>query len=501
MPSSARRRAPAASAVAGRRSSLTAPTSRPAPEQLRATRRQRPARPARVLVEVVDGTAAAARRRRGRGPARRWRGARRGERRERTAQQRQHVDERVRRERGAASRPPGASSSLVVDQQQPAAGEEALDPARPLRRRARRPTARGASRRPARRSSRPGVEQQPRDPAGQQAVHVGPVDQAGQRGQPALLRLGRRRRRRPAASETAACTSSTWPRSVGAPSSSRPVTACGQPDADPHHQRRADPRQRGDVGAPHVAVAQRADQRRQRRHQVQRRRRRAPPARRAPASTAGEASARSASRQARPVRVSSASVASRRPVSTARRGRRGGTVVPHAPASTRSTANSGCQRQPPGLAERALACRRWSAGRAPVDAEQPQPVQQRGCAPGRCGGAGRGRARSPCAYRLSRSRRCAARQVGLQRHRRRRRRGPSRAARPRPVVGHQPRRRVVAVAQHGAGRLGHLGQPGQRPAPQAGERLGEPDRLDDVGGGDGQVLARAARAPPRSASG
>lgn len=43
---------------------------------------------------------------------------------------------------------------------------------------------------------------------------------------------------------------------------------------------------------------------------------------------------------------------------------------------------------------------------------------------------------------------------------------------------------VGALAEDGADRVGGLGEPGQRAAPQRGEGPGEPDGLDDVGGGD-----------------
>ena len=57
------------------------------------------------------------------------------------------------------------------------------------------------------------------------------------------------------------------------------------------------------------------------------------------------------------------------------------------------------------------------------------------------------------------------------------------------VAGHEVGRHLVAAAQHRPGRLADLGQPGQRPAAQRGQRLGQPDRLDDVRRGDRQVAA------------
>ena len=52
----------------------------------------------------------------------------------------------------------------------------------------------------------------------------------------------------------------------------------------------------------------------------------------------------------------------------------------------------------------------------------------------------------------------------------------------------QLHRQVVALAQHRPDSLGDLRQPGQRPSPQHGQALREPYRLDDVRGGDRQIL-------------
>ena len=71
-------------------------------------------------------------------------------------------------------------------------------------------------------------------------------------------------------------------------------------------------------------------------------------------------------------------------------------------------------------------------------------------------------------------------QVPLQRHH-----GGRGRHRAEPLADHEPPlderdEQVAALAQHRAGRLGDLFQAGQRPSAQRGERLGQPDRLDDV---------------------
>ncbi|MGY3680295.1 hypothetical protein ACVWXU_003918 [Streptomyces sp. TE33382] len=55
-------------------------------------------------------------------------------------------------------------------------------------------------------------------------------------------------------------------------------------------------------------------------------------------------------------------------------------------------------------------------------------------------------------------------------------------------VPYESERHVGALAHHGPDGVGGLAEPGERPAPQGGEGLGEPDRLDDMGGRDGPVL-------------
>ena len=155
--------------------------------------------------------------------------------------------------------------------------------------------------------------------------------------------------------------------------------------------------------------------------------------------------------------------------------------------------------QAPGLAEGAGAAHVAGRRARPVDAEQPQPVEQRGApvvegaAQVEVEGAG---------VRLALQLRGAAgaQQVGLQRHRR-----DVVGDRPEPlphdqVVGHEPGRERVALAEHRPGGLVDLRQPGERPAAEPGEVVGQPDRVDDVGGGDGQVaLAQRVRDPGQPA--
>ena len=85
--------------------------------------------------------------------------------------------------------------------------------------------------------------------------------------------------------------------------------------------------------------------------------------------------------------------------------------------------------------------------------------------------------------------------------------GVSSGTAPEPLADHQPpvdqlQAQLVAVAQHRPGRLGDLGQPGQRPPAQDGQGLGQADRLDDVRAGDRQALVaqHAGDARPASAS-
>ena len=57
---------------------------------------------------------------------------------------------------------------------------------------------------------------------------------------------------------------------------------------------------------------------------------------------------------------------------------------------------------------------------------------------------------------------------------------------------------LVAVAQHGPGGLGDLGQTGQRSSTQDRQRVGKADGFDDVGAGDRNPSRRSRPATPTS---
>ena len=396
-----------------------------------------------------------------------------------TAQQRQHLGERLGRDRGQpASTRPAARSSCTSSR--PAAGEEALD--LPGRVGGGDPTvsAAPAAARP-RRVEPAGVEQQPGQPAGEQRGRPArspsrpSVASHSARSRPRRAGRSRRARRRALAQYGG--------RRVG----SSPATA-GQARRRPGSTRPAGDRgQPGGVGAAHVAVAQRAGQRGQRRHQVadvgvergpgvdaaQHRRAARRPGRRAGTSTQPVTSASVGDSSAH---ASAHRWSRRRPPWCRTRWPRPGR--PRTRARQRSRHDSQNVPWP----------RRSSAGRhAPVHAEQPQPVQQ----PAASRSFGLRRSRSSTARArpaCSRSRRALRGEVAASGTA-----GVSSGTAPEPLAHHrlagdQLQQHVVAVAQHRPGRLGDLGQPGQRPAAQHGQRLGQPDRLDDVRAGDRQVL-------------
>ncbi|GAA3049231.1 hypothetical protein GCM10020000_32160 [Streptomyces olivoverticillatus] len=146
----------------------------------------------------------------------------------------------------------------------------------------------------------------------------------------------------------------------------------------------------------------------------------------------------------------------------------------------------GLPAQPPALPEGAEPPAR-AHRLAPVDAEQPQPVQQPAA-----GGVGVlaqvELAVTEGGFGLEAQGALKPGEVALQR----RGRGgcgdlAEDIADDEPVP-YEGERHVGAVAHHGADGVDGLGEPGQRAAAHGGQGLGEADGLDDVGGGDGEVL-------------
>ena len=163
-------------------------------------------------------------------------------------------------------------------------------------------------------------------------------------------------------------------------------------------------------------------------------------------------------------------------------------------ASISATANSGLPRAAARARGTCRVRRRALRGCAPGDAEQAQPVQQAAAlAVGRLAQVEverRDRAASglqPQAPLLARRGRAAAAPPASPSGT-----APSRSptiSRSRTSAQRRVRRRRTSTA---CGGLGDLGQPGERPAAQRRQRLGQADRLDDVRRGDVEVLARAA---------
>ena len=137
---------------------------------------------------------------------------------------------------------------------------------------------------------------------------------------------------------------------------------------------------------------------------------------------------------------------------------------------------------------------------APVDAEQPEPVQQHG--PGELARAAQVehdglRLRGG----LEPHRPLLAGQVGGQRHHRRPLGDGAQLAADDQRVVDQRQRHARALAEHRLGRVVELGQPDRRAAAHRGQRGGQPGRLDDRGGRGVELLvaqlARHADQPAR----
>ena len=223
------------------------------------------------------------------------------------------------------------------------------------------------------------------------------------------------------------------------------------------------------------------------------------------ASTAGRASPRSASRHRSVSAVSSSSAVAPAAIGPGPlRGGRRDRAAPHARLD-QGQVELGPPGQLPALPERPDVPGPGLLRRAPGHLEQGEPVQQAAAgqvvrlAQVQVVVPGRGLGPQPQVTLL-------VLQVPLQRHHR----GGGRH-RAEPLADHQPPlderdEQLAALAEHRAGGLGDLLQAGQRPSAQRGERLGEPDGLDDVrrrrrdalvaqdGGGLGQPpLDRLAR--------
>ena len=402
---------------------------------------------------------------------------------ERPPQQGQHVDELL----SAAARPARRRASRAAAGRGPAAAlrrRGSPRSRRPSPPASSRPRARAAAARPCpRRRTTCASAQQPDEPAGQQ-----PVEITAPRRPFAGCRATRSRRSSPTAAPSRRAPPRRGPRRVSRRLVAQPGHGGRQrrrrsaPAGDGRHL--AESRR---VGRPHVAVAQRADQRGQRLHEVLDVGVERGPVARARCRTRGSARARSASRQASMARVTVASELSvdvarstTRAVAAAR------TDVPQTLATAMSTDSSGCQASDhaslnvPGAASSAPAC--------PSRCRAPGAGAAAGIERGRwaCGG----RARVPCRAgpSLSRSRRAVAPEVGLQRDGRRLVGDGAEALADDDVAGHQLEQQLLALTQHRPGRVGDLGQPGEGPAPHRREGLGEPDRLDDVGRRHRQVL-------------
>lgn len=161
-------------------------------------------------------------------------------------------------------------------------------------------------------------------------------------------------------------------------------------------------------------------------------------------------------------------------------------MVPQVPASATCTYSSGSQRSRQ-LSRKVPVLARPHGGLAPADGENAQPVQQ------------------PAAGRV-----VVLAQVELQLPLLRLRLEPERAlltgeialqgyggggvrdfteglADDQPVLDERERH-IGAFAHHGTDRVRRLAQPGQRAATHGGQRLGEPDGLDDMGGRHEPVL-------------
>ena len=316
-------------------------------------------------------------------------------------------------------------------------------------------------------------------------MHVPAIGQPGQHRQPAVaglparLGLGVQRDRRVHRVQPGA---QRRRRVVG-----QPAHRGGQPGADPHDQRPGHLGQRRRVRAPHVAVAQRPHQRGQRRHQaghvlVQRRLLVQRPQHLGQrVRQVGQQRALHRGRH----RDQVAGPAGR--IGDLRAGRRGHRGAPQRRVDDRDR-QLGPPAQDPALAERPRGAHRVVGDLAPADVQGPQPVQQHRPVPVELlAEVQRDRLVERVDPELQRL--GPGPQVHLQRHRLRALRDLAQPLADHQVAGHEVRRHLVAAAQHRPGRLADLGQPGQRPAAQRRQRLGQPDRLDDVRRGDRQVAA------------
>ncbi len=160
----------------------------------------------------------------------------------------------------------------------------------------------------------------------------------------------------------------------------------------------------------------------------------------------------------------------------------------------------GLPAQPPALPEGAGGGDLGADRHTPVDAQQPQPVQQPG--------AGRVGLLAQVEVELARLGRGLEPQGALE---------PGQVALERDggrVLGHRAERvadhqpvpdqregDVRALAHHRAHGVQRLGEPGQRAAAQPGEGAGQPDRLDDVRGGDRVVLGAEQAGGPGEPAG
>ena len=338
------------------------------------------------------------------------------------------------------------------------------------------------------------------------AVHVSAVDETAQGRQP---RATQRRSTRSAAvaigvsgsiSPTAPCTASTRRRISRALSSSRPDDRRGQCGADPHHDRPAHRRQCRGVGAADVAVALRAGQRRQRIHQVHDihvesglRGQRGQQPRQARRAGRRAGSARLAS-------VSSTRLPPRDRLHQLGRGRR----LDRRPVRRRFHQRQRQLRAPgrlPGLPERPPVGDLALRGPDPVDPQHPQPVEEH---------------RPLLVVRLAQVQvvqRSAWRRAGSAGVRQRASRSASSGTVGTPgstppsdwpttsssVISRtdssSPSQSTARVASVTSAR------PGERPAAEHGEGLGQPDRFDHVGAGDHEIAVPQRLCDPWRASG
>ena len=273
-----------------------------------------------------------------------------------------------------------------MDQQQRAVGEEPVHPAGLLRR------GRADRQRPVQPvggvGDPPGVPQDPHHPADQQAVHVGAVDQSRQRGQPPLLRRGRLVGAATGGQRDGGLHRVDVPAQRGRAVLVEAGHRLREPGADPQHQGGADPRQLGDVGAPHVAVALRPHQGRQRLHQVQHVGvDRGPLVERAEQRRRGLGQVGLQAGLQHPGQHGQRGLGRR---SSTRAAVAAGTVVPHTAASTTDTEARAATPAARSRGRCRCCARRWSPG-APSRCRAAAAGGTAWSAGGRRGGAGRGR--------------------------------------------------------------------------------------------------------------